>query len=175
MCYKLRSGFELSYRNFRSGLIRFKFLKNFCSDAYSPPPLGDIRDLLGTSPFEVLYGHTPKQFGIDNFEDCKVDDLKLWLSERHEMIALVKMHLQRAQQQMKPQDDKKRSPRSFSIGDMVFLKLQPYIQNFVATRANNKLAFRHFGPYKAIKKVNEVAYELQLPSLSSVHLIFHVS
>jgi hypothetical protein len=91
------------------------------------------------------------------------------------MIALVKMHLQRAQQRMKLQVDKKRTPRTFEVGDLVFLKLQPYVQTSVATRQNYKLAFRYFGPYKIIGKINEVAYELLLPSSSAIHPIFHVS
>jgi hypothetical protein len=53
--------------------------------------------------------------------------------------------------------------RTFVVGDMVSFKLQPYVQTSVAARANYKLAFRYFGPYKIIRKINEVAFELQLP------------
>lgn len=97
------------------------------------------------------------------------------VGERETVTTLVKMHLQRAQQRMKSQVDKGRSERTFSVGDMVFLKLQPYVQTSVASKANYKLAFRCFGPYKVVRKINEVAYELQLPSSSRVHPIFHVS
>lgn len=88
---------------------------------------------------------------------------------------LLQQHLHRAQQYMKTQADKKRTHRVFPVGDQVFLKLQPYVQTSVATRACHKLAFRFFGPYKIIHRINDVAYELQLPAHSQVHPIFHVS
>ena len=41
---------------------------------------------------------------------------------------------------------------------------------------NGKLSPRYFGPYKIIRTVSTVAYELELPSgLESVHLVFHMS
>lgn len=58
---------------------------------------------------------------------------------------------------------------------MAFLKLQPYIQTSVAKRANHKLAFRYYGPFQVIDKVNDVAYRLQLSDHSTVHPVFHVS
>lgn len=77
-------------------------------------------------------------------------DLESWLKERAAMTDLMQQHLLRAQQRMKHQEDKNRSERSFQVGDMVFLKLQPYIQQSVAARGNQKLAFRFFRPYKVL-------------------------
>jgi hypothetical protein len=37
---------------------------------------------------------------------------------------------------MKRQVDKKRSERWFEVGDMVFLKLQPYVQSSLAPQFN---------------------------------------
>lgn len=76
---------------------------------------------------------------------------------------------------MKAQSDKHRTERSFSVGDQVFLKLQPYIQKSVAPRANHKLAYKFFGPYTILERVGEVAYCLDLPNTSKVHPVFHVS
>lgn len=45
---------------------------------------------------------------------------------------LIKQHLGRAQVRMKRQADKRRSERVFAVGDMVFLKLQPYVQSSLA-------------------------------------------
>jgi ribosomal protein L21E len=66
------------------------------------------------------------------------------------MQNLVKQHLHRAQDRMKQQADKGRSKRQFKVGDMVFLKLQPYVQSSLAPRSNQKLAFKFFGPYKVV-------------------------
>lgn len=71
--------------------------------------------------------------------------------------------------------DKHRSEREFLIGDLVFLKLQPYRQNSVALRRNLKLNSRYYGPYPIIRRIGLVAYELKLPKGSLVHPVFHVS
>jgi hypothetical protein len=76
---------------------------------------------------------------------------------------------------MKHKADKGRSDRSFTVGDYVYLKLQPYVQISVATRANHKLSFKFFGPYKVLQKIGNAAYKLELPSSALVHPVFHVS
>lgn len=49
------------------------------------------------------------------------------------------------------------------------------MQSSVLCRSNNKLTFRYFGPYSIIRCINPVAYEVELPSKSKIHPIFHVS
>jgi hypothetical protein len=78
---------------------------------------------LGYSPFEVLYGHKPRHFGIQIDDSCRVQHLDAWLHERALMTDIIKQHLVRAQHRMKLQADKKRSDLSFQVGDKVFLKL----------------------------------------------------
>lgn len=76
---------------------------------------------------------------------------------------------------MKHEAVTKRYNRAFEVGDQVYLKLQPYIQTLAAPRANHKLAYKYYGPFLIISKINEVAYKLQLPPQATVHLVFHVS
>jgi hypothetical protein len=45
----------------------------------------------------------------------------------------------------------------------------------VATRANQKLSSKFFGPYRFVERVGSVAYRLQLPASSSIHRVIHVS
>jgi hypothetical protein len=130
---------------------------------------------LGKSPFEVLYGHLPTQVGLVAAEQCEVPDLQQFLEDRQKVLQQVRMHLQRAQARMKRQADQGRTERSFSVGDQVFLKLQPYCQSSITERQNQKLSFRFFGPYAIKRQINHVAYELALPAGSSIHPVFHVS
>ncbi|XP_060185692.1 uncharacterized protein LOC132615132 isoform X2 [Lycium barbarum] len=76
---------------------------------------------------------------------------------------------------MKQYADAKRSEREFAIGDMVYLKLQPYRQISVAMRKNLKLSAKFFGPDEVIRKLGPGAYELKLPATSKIHPVFHVS
>jgi hypothetical protein len=80
-------------------------------------------------------------------DTCQVQDLDSWLQERALMTDVVKQHLLRAQVRMKTQADKHRSEVQFSVGDQVFLKLQPYVQSSLAHMAHQKLSFMYFGPY----------------------------
>jgi hypothetical protein len=130
---------------------------------------------LGRSPFEVLYGCSPRHFGLDSTSVCTSADLSTWLQEREVMQALVKQHLHRAQDRMKRQADKGRSERQFQVGDQVYLKLQPYVQSSLAPRANQKLTFKFFGPYQVLQHIGSVAYKLELPDGATIHQVFHVS
>ena len=76
---------------------------------------------------------------------------------------------------MKHQADKKRSERLFQARDFVYLRLQPYVQSSLAPRSHHKLCFKYFGPFKVLSKIGAVAYKLELPPTSSIHLVFHVS
>lgn len=130
---------------------------------------------LGRSPFEALYGHSPNYFGIPSPASTAVPALDDWLREREQMNSLISQHLLRAQHRMKTQADKNRSERVFSVGDQVFLKLQPYVQSSLAPRSNQKLAFKFFGPYEIVSRIGACAYELKLPDGCSIHPVFHVS
>ena len=130
---------------------------------------------LGTTPFEVLYGHAPRQLGITDPLAVTVPDLASWLTERNLLTKLIQQQLLRAQQRMKHYADKNRTEREFTVGELVYLKLQPHIQSSVAHRSNHKLSFRYFGPYRILARIGTVAYKLDLPSSAAIHPVVHVS
>lgn len=72
------------------------------------------------------------------------------LQERDMLSKLIQQQLVHAQQRMKHQADKNRSEREFATGDMVYIKLQPYIQSSIAPRNNQKLAYQFFGPFRVL-------------------------
>jgi hypothetical protein len=76
---------------------------------------------------------------------------------------------------MKHYADKKCTFREFAVDDMVFLKLQSYIQKSVALCSNQKLAYKYYGPYRVLARVDKVAYRLALPESSCIHPVIHVS
>jgi hypothetical protein len=129
---------------------------------------------IGRTPFEALYGYKPHVLDIPAAPDS-VPNIVTWVSDCQWMDQLLQHHLHHAKNRMKKQGDQSRSERSFAVGDMVFLKLQPYVQTSLAPRAHQKLAFRFFSPFRILARVGSVAYKLQLPAHSSIHLVFHVS
>lgn len=97
------------------------------------------------------------------------------MQQKAEMQALIQHHLGRAKNRMKLEDDKNRIERFFTVGTWVHVKLQPYVQSSLATRANQKLSYWFFGPYLITEKIGSVAYRLQLPAHSTIHPVFQVS
>jgi hypothetical protein len=85
---------------------------------------------LGRSPFEALYGRAPRMLDLQP-QPAAGGKLEEWLTEHAAIDILIRQHLTRAAQRMKKQADKKRLEREFSVGNMVYMKLQPYIQSSV--------------------------------------------
>ena len=56
------------------------------------------------------------------------------------------------------------------------MRLQPYKQMSLKKKnKDNKLAPKYYSPYKVLQTIGIVAYKLELPPYSNVHLVFHVS
>ena len=58
---------------------------------------------------------------------------------------------------------------------MVYLRLQLYQQLSLKQKGAEKLKPRFYVPYRVIRRIGQVAYELELPQGSKIHNIFHVS
>jgi hypothetical protein len=78
-----------------------------------------------------------------------------------------------AQQRMKRKADPKRRDITFMIGQQVLLNAKNI--TLLGATASDNLMPRFIGPFKITKRVNEVAYELDLPKYLEIHPVFHVS
>ncbi|KAL8159020.1 hypothetical protein V2J09_000557 [Rumex salicifolius] len=127
------------------------------------------------TPYEVVYGQAPPGHLPYLPGETKVEMVARSLQERENMIQILRFHLMRAQHRMEQLANKHRSERSFEIGDLVYVKLQPYRQQSVVSRATQKLAPKYFGPFPIADRCGAVAYKVILPDSSRIHPVFHVS
>ncbi|GAU36702.1 hypothetical protein TSUD_16140 [Trifolium subterraneum] len=129
----------------------------------------------GLSPFQVVYGRTPPAL-VDYIPGSStIQAVDATLGDRETILQVLKTKLLKAQAVMKEQADMHRVHHQFKVGDLVFVKLRPYRQNSVLGRRVHKLSKRFYGPFKLIKAIGEVAFELELPPSSRIHPVFHVS
>ncbi|CAJ2652361.1 unnamed protein product [Trifolium pratense] len=129
----------------------------------------------GKTPYEIVYGRSPPVITRWVQGETRVAAVQRELVDRDEALRQLREQLVRAQDRMKHFADKKRSDRSFEVGEWVFVKLRAHRQQSVVCRINAKLAARYFGPYPVVARVGAVAYKLELPEGSKVHPVFHVS
>jgi len=88
-----------------------------------------------------------------------------------ETMEMVKYHLEVARARQKARYDKSHKPNpEYQIGDMVWLRAD----NIKTRRPCKKLDDVRLGPFKVIKKINIVTYEVELPSTMKIHNVFHV-
>ncbi|XP_049393478.1 uncharacterized protein LOC125857870 [Solanum stenotomum] len=127
------------------------------------------------APYEALYGKKCRS-PIGWFEKGETalfgPDL---VHQATEKVKVIQQRLETAQSRHKSYADVRRRGLEVSIGDWVFLKVSP-MKRVMRFGKKGKLSPHYIGPYKVIRRIGQVAYELELPQeLSTVHPVFHVS
>ncbi|KAI9161896.1 hypothetical protein LWI28_021814 [Acer negundo] len=137
------------------------YYKNY---VYVPGVLGLIEEIL-------THFHNSKEGGDSRWlrtykGTTRNEEVERKLMARDEVVAKVKKELEKAQGRMKKYYDQGRRDVSFELGDLVYLKLQPYQQKSLKKKFNVKLSQWYYGPFKVFERICEVTYKLELPSTS---------
>jgi len=124
-----------------------------------------IHKAIGMSPHKALYGYNPKHVALDNLpmEDyTPLDDRLQTLLEIHRKC---KQHLQSQQERRNMDYNEKRFTREYEPGDLVKLRIH---------ERSSKLSPFWKGPFKIIRKVNPVNYEVDIPYGMNMSRIIHL-
>jgi hypothetical protein len=95
------------------------------------------------------------------FGENRAPKAKDWIIESQEILKLLKENLQTSQNRQKISADKHRIERSFEVGDLVFLRLQPYRQSSLKKSGAEKLKPRFYGPYRIMRRLGNIVYKLE--------------
>jgi hypothetical protein len=76
---------------------------------------------------------------------------------------------------MKKYADANRTERSFTVGEFVYLKMQPFRETALGRGNPIKLSSKWYGPFRVLKAVGKGSYQLLLPESAKIHDVFHVS
>ncbi|WMV59461.1 hypothetical protein MTR67_052846 [Solanum verrucosum] len=90
-------------------------------------------------------------------------------------VRVIQERLKITQSRQKSYTDIRRRDLEFEVDDWVYLKVSP-MKGVMRFGKKGKLSPRYIGPYKISKRIDNVAYELELPQeLVAVHSVFHIS
>jgi transposase InsO family protein len=125
----------------------------------------------GHSPFYAVYGHHPR-FDVNMPATAVNPAAEKRARDLEQIHADLKAELRASQESAAKYANARRSPApAIAVGDMVWLRRK----NIKSTKPCPKLDAKKIGPFKVVRQVSSVAYELQLPPTSKLHNVFHVS
>jgi ribosomal protein L21E len=130
---------------------------------------------LKSTPFEALYGYAPPPIHGISIPCDVTPEVEVTLQEKDRIMKSLQQNLLQAKNRMKKYADLKRTERTFEIGDMVYLKMQPYRETALGLRNSLKLSSKYYGPFRVLQKVGKQAYKLQLPEGTLIHDVLHVN
>jgi hypothetical protein len=124
-----------------------------------------------STPFFLNYGEHPRT-PADNLVPLRGTPSAARVQDIQTSLRLAKASLKEAQQFMARFANRRRRDLHFDVGDFVLLHSKNLRLQFDGVK---KLMHRYFGPFKVLKRVGPLAYELELPTSMKIHDVFHVS
>ena len=129
----------------------------------------------GISPFEAMYGFNPRRTMMEPLSDSGVtgdsEQARVVVNDLSKLYKYLYTRIEQVQKQYKRHYDKHHREPTFSIGDLVMLRMK----NIRTVRASQKLDNRYLGPFKVLDKINDNAYKLELPEHFKIHNVINSS
>ena len=132
-----------------------------------------VQDSLGMSPFELVFGHTVrgplrllKDEWLKDDETNLFDHISTLKAKVTSAWKVARDNLASSQMQMKNLYDKNSEMRSFNVNEEVLVLLPTPGQPFSA---------KYFGPYKIIKKINDLNYLVNIPEGRRKEKMLHIN
>ena len=123
------------------------------------------------SPYFMNYGFHPR-FTLNASAASMNQSAEQMHETIHATVKQAKLNLEQAQQRQAHFANQHRKEAEFEVDDEVMLSTK----NLPIKDRAPKLDPKFIGPYRIVKRVGQVAYELALPStMRSLHPVFHVS
>ncbi|XP_057744846.1 uncharacterized protein LOC130962685 [Arachis stenosperma] len=97
------------------------------------------------------------------------------IAETTKKIKRIRARILTVQSRQKSYANRRRKPLEFEEGKHVFLRVTP-MTGIARAIKTKKLNSRYIGPFKILKNIGSVAYQVALPpNLSNLHDVFHIS
>ena len=126
---------------------------------------------VGQTPFFLNHGFHPRTPPAEKRIDSHPDSAA-FVERLKDALTFARQCLVAAQQRQKAFADQHRQEQVFQVGDMVLLSTK-YLK--LKHSEGRKLLPKWVGPFKVVRAVGPVAYELEMNPGWKVHPVFHVS
>jgi hypothetical protein len=136
-----------------------------------------IQASTGYSPFKLLYGQdatTPSAI-TSRQELSQVPAAQDLITNMQDYVRIAKEQLSKAHEHQALYANKYRRDEVFQEGDQVLLSTVNLHLASQAKQPTRKFLPRFVGPYRIMKQISPVAYELELPATWRIHPVFYIS